>query len=49
VRAADCLSDHTETTQLPAAAVAAGVGCDVPAARASDATDATGPVAAVPE
>jgi len=48
VRAAVDLSDHTDSTQLPAAAVAAGVGCDVPAGRATLATDAIGFTVDVP-
>jgi hypothetical protein len=50
VRAEGPLSDHTDTTQLPAVpTVAAGVACDVPEASEAPVTEATGPVAAVPE
>ena len=47
-RATGCLSDHTETTQLPTGAVAVGVVCPVPDPSAALVSDATGS-AAVPE
>ena len=48
-RSSACLSDHTDSTQLPAAAVAVGVVCEVPEPSAAVVTDAIGPEAAVPE
>src|SRR3954469_5883885 len=48
-RAFGPLSDHTETTQLPAGAVAVGVVCEVPPTSTAPVTDAIGPEAAVPE
>src|SRR4051794_33823664 len=48
-RAAACLSDHTDTTQLPAGAVAVGVLCAVPPTSSLDTSAATGSVVDVPE
>src|SRR3954447_19037738 len=48
-RALGPLSDHTETTQLPAGAVAVGVVCEVPPTSTAPVTEAIGPEAAGPE